>query len=156
MYYLLALIVIMVIFTKVQSNRRRKNMTSLADAIQPGVRVMTTSGIYGVVVDVEPDTIVVEISEGVDVRFAKAAVMKVVPDLVDDELDGDDLEADAVDLDDSDVNADTGDDHESASSLDDDDLHAELDALAKRSAAKPAESPDDRGHEPGTGSVSTP
>jgi len=154
-YYLLALVVIMVIFTKVQSNRRRKHMTTLADAIQPGVRVMTTSGIYGVVVDVEPDTIVIEISEGVDVRFAKAAVMKVVPDLVDDDeadADGDEAEIDTEESHGSGSNPDDN----ATSNLDDDDLHAELDALAKRSADKPAEAPENRGHEPGTGSVSTP
>jgi preprotein translocase subunit YajC len=103
LYLLLVLIVVMVGFSKVQTNRRRKHMATLEEAIQPGVRVVTTAGIYGIVVEIESDTIVVEISEGVDVRFAKAAVVRVVPaldDEIDDAFDGDidaDDTADGVD-----------------------------------------------------------
>lgn len=88
LYLLLVLIVVMVVFSKVQTNRRRKHALTLEDAIRPGVRAVTTAGIYGIVVEIETDTIVLEISEGVDVRFAKAAVVRVVPHL-DDDLDDD-------------------------------------------------------------------
>jgi len=174
-YYLLILVLVMVVFSKVQSNRRRKHADTLADSIRPGARVMTTAGIYGIIVEIETDTIVIEISEGVDVRFAKAAVVKVVPDLVDD-LD----EADGEDADDGQG------DH-----LTDAELHAELDALDPPraegdGAPKPGAGPIDRlskrrnsptaneaqddgksaretprdlgrdlGHEPGTGPVPT-
>jgi preprotein translocase subunit YajC len=97
LYLLLVLIVVMVVFSKVQTNRRRKHALTLEDAIRPGVRAVTTAGIYGIVVEIETDTIVLEISEGVDVRFAKAAVVRVVPHL-DDDLD-DDLDDAADDLD---------------------------------------------------------
>jgi hypothetical protein len=86
---------------------------------------MTTSGIYGIVQEVEADSIVIEISEGVDVRFAKAAVMKVVPHLD---------EADEFDeLDDS-------PDHEAATG------EGGPDGAAPASVD---------GHQPGAGSVST-
>jgi preprotein translocase subunit YajC len=91
-YILLVFIVVLLVFSMVQNNRRRKQTATMQQAIQPGVRVMTTSGIYGLVSEVETDTIVVEISEGVDVRFDKRAVMKVVPHLTDDADDTDDTD----------------------------------------------------------------
>ena len=174
MYYLLILVLVMVAFSKVQSNRRRKHADTLATAIRPGARVVTTAGIYGIVVEIEADTIVIEISEGVDVRFAKAAVVKVVPDLVDDLDELDELDGEAA-----------------VGHVTDADLHAELDALDGQraegdTAPDPSAGPIDRlskrrnspttneaqddgksaretprdlgrdlGHEPGTGPVPT-
>ncbi len=140
MYLLLIFVVVLLVFSMVQNNRRRKSAAAMQTAIEPGVRVMTTSGIYGIVQDVEADSIVIEISEGVDVRFAKAAVMKVVPHL--DETD--DLDAlDALD------DVDEGDELDRPDGVD-------------GGGAAPAEkSPDVAapasvdGHQPGTGSVST-
>lgn len=88
MYILLVFLAVLVVFSMVQNNKRRKQTATLQRSIEPGVRVMTTSGIYGIVTEIESDTIVLEISEGVDVRFAKAAVVRVVPHL-DDDLDDD-------------------------------------------------------------------
>ena len=81
MYLLLVFIVVLLVFSMWQSRKRRAQAQALHQAIEPGVRVMTTSGIYGIVTEVESDTMVIEISEGVDVRFAKQAVMRVVPHL---------------------------------------------------------------------------
>jgi len=120
-YILLVFLAVLVVFSMMQSSKRRKQTATLQGAIEPGVRVMTTSGIYGIVTEIEPDTIVLEISEGVDVRFKKAAVMQVVPDLVDD------TEAD-VDADDE-RDTEQADDATSGTQLTDADLHAELDAL---------------------------
>lgn len=134
MYLLLIFVVVLLVFSMVQNNRRRKSAAAMQTAIEPGVRVMTTSGIYGIVQEVEADSIVIEISEGVDVRFAKAAVMKVVPHL--DETD----ELDELDeLDESDGSQESGDPHQAS-------------AEKRPDVAAPA-SVD--GHQPGTGSVST-
>ena len=51
---------------------------------------MTTGGLYGYVNAVEDETIWLEIAEGVEIRIAKAAVLKRIP------LGADDAEADAV------------------------------------------------------------
>lgn len=138
MYLLLIFVVVLLVFSMVQNNRRRKNTAAMQAAIEPGVRIMTTSGIYGIVQDVESDSIVIEISEGVDVRFAKAAVMKVVPHL--DEHEHDDTD-DMDELADADVNG--------AVDLDAPEPTTDAD-LPKR--AEPARVD---GHQPGAGSVST-
>ena len=137
MYLLLIFVVVLLVFSMVQNNRRRKGVAAMQTAIEPGVRIMTTSGIYGIVQEVEADSIIIEISEGVDVRFAKAAVMKVVPHLDEtddlDELD----EADGLDrVDGPDGVDDVADGHNEA----------------EPPKATPA-SVD--GHQPGSGSVST-
>ena len=133
MYLLLIFVVVLLAFSMVQNNRRRKNTAAMQAAIEPGVRVMTTSGIYGIVQDIESDSIVIEISEGVDVRFAKAAVMKVVPQL--DEHDGMD-DADDVDAEDT-VDAEAAE------------------PPADADPTKRAEPARVDGHQPGAGSVST-
>lgn len=140
MYLLLIFVVVLLVFSMVQNNRRRKSVASMQSAIEPGVRVMTTSGIYGIVQEIEADSIIVEISEGVDVRFAKAAVMKVVPHL--DETD----EADEAD--DFDELDQHGEHEEHGQS---DELHDDVAATSPNGAAPASVD----GHQPGAGSVST-
>jgi preprotein translocase subunit YajC len=81
---LLAVVALLLALSMRGSSRRRKQTQALQQSMEPGVRVMTTSGIYGIVTEVETDTIVLEISAGVEVRFAKAAVLRVVPEFSED------------------------------------------------------------------------
>ncbi len=140
MYILLVFIVVLLVFSMVQNNRRRKQTATMQQAIQPGVRVMTTSGIYGLVSEVETDTIVVEISEGVDVRFDKRAVMKVVPHLADD-------------ADDTDTDTDTGTGPGTGTDTDGS-TDKPTDASREREPALSG-TDDAGGHEQGSGAVST-
>ena len=65
---------------------RTKALTQLQESLAPGAEVMTTSGMYATVASVESDAVVLEISPGVEIRFAKAAVARVLPaDVPDDE-----------------------------------------------------------------------
>lgn len=142
LYVLLAFVLLLFVFSSVQNKKRRAQAQQLTESLTPGVRVLMTSGIYGILVEIETDTVVVEISEGVDVRFKKAAVMSVVP-----HLDEDDDEL---------ADGDHGD--EPGAELDDDALHAELDSLnAAGNAAdeKEARGKKRGGHEPGGGTVPT-
>lgn len=137
MYILLLFLVVLLVFSWMQNNKRRKHTATLQQAIEPGARVVMTSGIFGIVSEVEADTIVIEISEGVDVRFKKAAVMSVVPDFVDETADVDDVTADVHDV--------TGGDH-----LTDADIHAELDALGAHDSAPQTDPPADGATKPPT------
>lgn len=62
------------------SRNRARAAMQMQQAIAPGVEVMTTSGMYGRVTEVEDDTFGLEIAPGVTIRIAKAAVGKVVTD----------------------------------------------------------------------------
>ena len=96
--------------------RKRRQAAALARAVEPGSRVLLTSGLYGIVVEIESDTIIIEASEGVHLRFAKAAVLRVVPDLVDPDdagYDDDYEDEDAADHD-HETTADHDHDHDRA------------------------------------------
>ena len=53
---------------------RSRAALQMQQQLGPGVEVMTTSGIFGSVVAVEDDVLLVEVAPGVRLRFAKAAV----------------------------------------------------------------------------------
>jgi preprotein translocase subunit YajC len=57
-----------------QRKQRAKQAEMLA-ALMPGDEVITAGGIYGKVREVEDDAIRVEVAKGVEVRFAKAAIV---------------------------------------------------------------------------------
>lgn len=59
---------------------RQRAAMELQQRLAPGLEVMTTSGIYGRVVSVEDDRVAVEVSPGTTIRFAKAAVARVLTD----------------------------------------------------------------------------
>ena len=77
----LLFIAIAVIFLLVlpmrQRNRAMQKAQQLQASLVPGVEVMTTSGLYGTVAFVGDDTVDLEISPGVTVRWAKAAVAEI-------------------------------------------------------------------------------
>ena len=61
-------------------SRRRKQAAALQRAVEPGSQVMLTSGLYATVVEIDDDTVTVQAAPGVELRYAKAAVLRVLPD----------------------------------------------------------------------------
>lgn len=57
---------------------RSRAAQQLQDRLAPGLEVMTTSGIYATVASIEDDAVVLEVSPGVRMRFAKAAVTRIL------------------------------------------------------------------------------
>jgi preprotein translocase subunit YajC len=62
-----------------QRNRQRQAMQTQRDVV-PGSRVRTTAGMYGTVVSVDGQDVVLEIAPGVQVHMMRRAIMDVVPD----------------------------------------------------------------------------
>jgi preprotein translocase subunit YajC len=89
---LLALVFFLLIIRPMRE--RQKQFTAvkrMQDALQPGARVMITSGIHGTIRTLEDDTIGLEVAPGVVITVARAAVAEVaeptdptVPDPTDD------------------------------------------------------------------------
>jgi preprotein translocase subunit YajC len=77
----LLFIAIAVIFLLVlpmrQRNRALQRAQQLQASLLPGTEVMTTSGLYATVVSIGDDTVELEISPGVTVRWAKPAIAEV-------------------------------------------------------------------------------
>lgn len=61
-----------------QQKRVREQQALLA-AVGEGDEIVTTAGLYGYVTAVDGDVLWVEISDGVEVRLARAAVAKRIP-----------------------------------------------------------------------------
>jgi preprotein translocase subunit YajC len=60
--------------------RKARELAKMQAALGPGAEVMTGSGIYGTVIEVDEEdgTVVLEISSEVNVRFARAAIARVL------------------------------------------------------------------------------
>jgi preprotein translocase subunit YajC len=61
--------------------RKQRELQKMQTSLQPGAEVMTGSGIYGTVVEIDEEdgTVVLEISSEVNVRFARGAIARVTP-----------------------------------------------------------------------------
>jgi len=75
--------------------RRRRELEAIMSSLSPGDEVITVSGIYGTVTEVEDgDTILLEVAEDTDIRIAKAAISKVLTKAGDEADASDDAAAD--------------------------------------------------------------
>jgi preprotein translocase subunit YajC len=54
--------------------KRQKTLQQTIEALKKGDRVLTTGGLYGEVVSVEPTSLIVKIADNVKVRVAKTAI----------------------------------------------------------------------------------
>jgi preprotein translocase subunit YajC len=82
-------------FLAIRPGRRRMHaMQSVQQQLEPGREIVTTAGLYGRVTDVDTaaGTVTIEIAPGVEAKFARGAVMKVVEEALPEALpaDGDD------------------------------------------------------------------
>ena len=57
---------------------RAKALAQVRAALEPGRRVMTSAGIHATVVAVEDGVVVLEVAPGVRMRFADAAVVRLL------------------------------------------------------------------------------
>lgn len=83
----LILIVGMIWFMSRTQKKQRQRQADTVAKLSPGTKVITTSGLVGIVEETDDDYVTLEISEGVLVQVVKAAVGRVIPeeDGVDDE-----------------------------------------------------------------------
>jgi preprotein translocase subunit YajC len=70
-------VVFLLVLPMRQRNRAMQRAQQLQAALVPGTEVMTTSGLYGTVAYVGDDTVDLEVSPGITVRWAKAAIAEI-------------------------------------------------------------------------------
>ncbi len=76
---LIVLVFIGFYFLMIRPQRRRQQQAAQRqNTVTPGAQVRTTAGMYGTVVEVDGDDVVLEIAPGVDVRLLKRAIMEVI------------------------------------------------------------------------------
>ncbi len=60
-------------------SRRQKAVVAMQSRLEPGSEVMLSSGIFGTLVAVEDDHVLLRVAEGVTLKVVKGAVANVVP-----------------------------------------------------------------------------
>ncbi|MEU7477962.1 preprotein translocase subunit YajC [Lentzea sp. NPDC042327] len=79
---LLVLLAVPLFLSARKQKRAMAEQQKLQNELQPGDKVMTTSGLYGTVADSSHDTTIdIEISEGVVTRWLRAAIREKVVDV---------------------------------------------------------------------------
>jgi preprotein translocase subunit YajC len=120
MLLLFGLLGVMMYFMSRRQRRAQEQQMQLQNSLTVGDQVMTTSGLYGTVVDTSDDSkITIEIAEGVETEWLRAAVReKVAPDVEDDEDVVEDADTDELEVAEDEVaDEDVKDDKEAAPSV---------------------------------------
>ena len=80
----LPLVIIMVIFYVLlilPAQRRQKKTQAMLNALKNGDKVVTSGGLYGTIVGLEPDAVQLRIAEQVKVRVARSAIADIQSEL---------------------------------------------------------------------------
>lgn len=87
---LLAVAVAAMWFMTSRTRKQQKEQVAFRDLLEPGQYVMTGSGMFGTVVEVEDDAVTIESSPGVTSRWLKIAIAKLAePPVASEDLDED-------------------------------------------------------------------
>lgn len=81
MFVLIGIMVLIFYFLLIRPNQKKeKERRKMIDELQKGDKVVTTGGIFGVVVNIKKDEgiVVLKIADGAKVEFAKTAVQSKV------------------------------------------------------------------------------
>ena len=76
--FLALLFLAMWVFVVLPQQRRQRMHRALVSSLSVGDAVMTTSGIYGTVTDLEGELASLEIADGVVIRIARQAILRQV------------------------------------------------------------------------------
>lgn len=72
--------------------RMRKEQAAMMAELAPGAEVMTHGGLYGTVVEIDDDVVVLEVSPDVTMRWAKRAIARIVTPVESEDADADEDE----------------------------------------------------------------
>ncbi|WP_433238977.1 preprotein translocase subunit YajC [Streptosporangium sp. CA-135522] len=94
---MIALMVVVFYFLLIRPQRKRQQeQAQMQNSLSAGTRIMTTTGLFATVVAIDADDVILEIAPGVETRWIKAAIGRVLTP-VDDVEDGDVENVDVVD-----------------------------------------------------------
>jgi preprotein translocase subunit YajC len=80
----LPLLVIMLIFYFFMIRpqvKRQKELRAFRESLAKGDKVVTTGGIYGKIVEIKDNTVIMQIDDNVNIRVDKAAIIKDMTDV---------------------------------------------------------------------------
>jgi preprotein translocase subunit YajC len=74
-FMILAMIAIMYFFMWRPESKRRKQMQQFRDGLKKGDKIITAGGIYGVIKEVHPTSLLIEVDSNVTLRIDKNMVV---------------------------------------------------------------------------------
>ncbi|NUT39094.1 MAG: preprotein translocase subunit YajC [Thermoactinospora sp.] len=76
---MLVLMVVAFYFLLIRPQKKRQQeAVKMQNSLAPGTRIMTTTGLFATVVAIDHEDVVLEIAPGVETRWVKAAIGRVV------------------------------------------------------------------------------
>lgn len=82
----LILLVVVFYFLLIRPQRKKQaEQLQMQNSLAPGAQVMTTTGLFGTVVGIEDDDVLLEVAPGVQTRWIKAAIGRVITPVEDTE-----------------------------------------------------------------------
>ena len=77
MWIMLALIFVVMWFFMIRPQKKQqKELQNFRDSLAKGDKVVTIGGIFGTIVEVKEDTVLMEVDNGVKIRVSKQALVK--------------------------------------------------------------------------------
>ena len=77
MWIMLALIFVVMWFFMIRPQKKQqKELQNFGDSLAKGAKVVTIGGIFGTIVEVKEDTVLMEVDNGVKIRVSKQALVK--------------------------------------------------------------------------------
>ena len=77
MWIMLALIFVVMWFFMIRPQKKQqKELQNFRDSLAKGDKVVTIGGIFGTIVEVKDDTVLMEVDNGVKIRVSKQALVK--------------------------------------------------------------------------------
>ncbi|MEV8638399.1 preprotein translocase subunit YajC [Streptosporangium sp. NPDC051023] len=87
---MIALMVVVFYFLLIRPQRKRQQeQAQMQNSLAPGTRIMTTTGLFATVTAIDADDVILEIAPGVETRWVKAAIGRVLTPV--DDADDDDV-----------------------------------------------------------------
>jgi len=78
MILMILVFVIMIFFMSRSQKKQQRKREEMLDALSKGAEVMLASGIFGTIVEVQGDSFLVEIADGVKIKVAKNGIADVM------------------------------------------------------------------------------
>ena len=75
---LLAMVAVFYAILIVPQQRKMKKKQEMLASIEPGEEIMTSSGIYGSVVEIDGAVVFIDIGEGIELKMARDAIETVI------------------------------------------------------------------------------
>ncbi|MDR3235893.1 MAG: preprotein translocase subunit YajC [Prevotellaceae bacterium] len=81
LFIMMALIFVVMYFFMIRpQQKRQKELRKFREALQKGDKVVTSGGIYGVIVEIKDNYALVEVDQNVKLRFDKSTILKDMSD----------------------------------------------------------------------------